>query len=204
MAFCLRALLGPGCRYCRCQPPGTPAPGALRAQHSPGLVALRAAHLHLPLAGSWEASGPWFPGVLIFPTLGAPSLFPRRGFLPPFLPEASCSSCLWAAWLVKVTVPCTLASSQEQTMSVHVLGEVGSLQRPGSRGRGPWLPTPRAPHACQHVRLVSDVPGALIPCWWGARGHPQPQELLLFRATRQAVSGRTSRVVPTRSGRRPP
>lgn len=172
MAFCLRALLGPGCRYCRCQPPGTPAPGALRAQHSPGLVALRAARLHLPL--------------------------------PPFLPEASCSSCLWAAWLVKVTVPCTLASSQEQTMSVHVLGEVGSLQRPGSRGRGPWLPTPRAPHACQHVRLVSDVPGALIPCWWGARGHPQPQELLLFRATRQAVSGRTSRVVPTRSGRRPP
>lgn len=91
------------------------------------------------------ASSPWFPGFLIFPTLGAPSLFPRRGFLLPFLPEAACSSCLWAAWLFKVTVPRTLASSQEQTMSVHVLGEVSSLQRPGSRGRGPWLPNAQGP-----------------------------------------------------------
>lgn len=98
-----------------------------------------------PPAPGWVVGGfqplvSWLP---IFPTLGASSLFPRRGFLPPFLPEASCSSCLWAAWLIKVTVPRTLASSQEQTISVLVLGEVSSLQRPGSRGRGPWLPTPR-------------------------------------------------------------
>lgn len=135
MAFCLRALLGPGCRYCWCQPPGTPAPGALCAQCSPGLAALRAARLHLPLA-----LVSWLPHL---PCARGPSLFPRRGFLPPFLPEASCFSCSWAAWLFKVTVPRTLASSQEQTMSVPVLREVSSLQRPGSRGQAPWLPTPR-------------------------------------------------------------
>lgn len=92
------------------------------------------------IVGGFQPLVSWLPHL---PYAWGPSLFPRRGFLPPFLPEASCSSCLWAAWPVKVTVPRTLASSQEQTMSVHVLGEVSSLQRPESRGRGPWLPPPR-------------------------------------------------------------
>lgn len=67
----------------------------------------------------------------------------QEGLPPPRLPGAPCSSCSWAAWLFEVTVPRTLASSQEQTMSVHVLAEVSSSQRPGSRVRRPWLPTPR-------------------------------------------------------------
>lgn len=49
------------------------------AHRSPCLLALKAAHLQLPLAGSWGLSSPWFPGFLICSTQDAPSPFPRRG-----------------------------------------------------------------------------------------------------------------------------
>lgn len=48
------------------------------AQHSPRLIALKAAHLQLPLAGSSGLSIPGFPGFPVCYTQGAPSPFPRR------------------------------------------------------------------------------------------------------------------------------
>ena len=85
MAFCLRALWGPDCHHCWCQPPGTPPPWSPHMpSRSTHLIALKASHLQLPLQDHGRLYVPWSPGFLICPTLGAPSPFLRRGCLPLF------------------------------------------------------------------------------------------------------------------------
>lgn len=49
--------------------------------HRSRLLALKAAHLQLPLAGSWGLSGPWFPGFLIWLHAGCPFTISREGLL---------------------------------------------------------------------------------------------------------------------------